>query len=1413
MKKILLSIAMLCMALSGRAETQSVCEGWPADYGGVMLQGFWWDGYEAAKWTALEAKASELSQYFDLIWVPNSGTVGGDYEATQGKSMGYDPCYWLHHNSYFGTEQELIHMIQTYKDLGVGIIEDVVINHKKGVSDWLDFAQELAVVGPTTGKAYTVKWNNETASEICCTDDCNYVPDGDYHTTGSYDTGDDFPGFRDLDHTSATTQKNVKVYLDFLLNELGYVGFRYDLVKGYGAGYIQDYNNSAMPRFSVGEYWDNQTNIQNWIMGTGNTSAAFDFPLKYKLNEAISGGDYSALTWKSFTYDPQFSQYSVTFADNHDSGREDHSKLVNNWSAANAFILASPGTPCVWYPHYLADPVNIRAMILARKACGITNMNKDVWKQEVTESGKGYRLANAGTNGSVYVQFGDATSEAAPNGFTLVAEGDAYKFYTDVFNFASMTVFPNVGFFTEETLDVTLTPVNAQTDMAWYSFNADGSNKNYINEAETITIGENTSLNSDITIYWGAKGADNKEHTGSATFTKRQLYEPSAQNGEECVFFETDANKVSIWAWKEGDPIVSYTGNSWDNKPSIDVPMGVNEAGKLIYKWDKPTDIDGSPTKIIFVTDDSQTDNLDYVNHGYYNASGIVYHLGTNTVKFDNSVGNWAKVYYYAWDNNKHAKAAWPGEEITTPTDGYYQVTLDGVYPNIIFNDGTVDNSLAGLNKTEDLVAVDSKVYALGSNTVSFDKSSTGWTTVYCYAYANETVHNHDWPGVAVEANSNGLCEVTLPAAYTYVIFNNGTMDAAVGVDKTGDLAVVDGMTYALGTNTISYDNSVSKWEEVYCHAYTADNKPRMAWPGERLVADETTGRYVITLPDVFTGVVFSDGKGGVVGVSQTADLTIVDGENYGLEANTVYYDNSDTQWTDVYYYAYTDNEVWKVAWPGEKLTANTRGSNGDLYEVSLIEGYTHVIFNNGNGGVGTNQTENLTVVDGETYKMEVAEINKLRIAGSFTDWGSNAILMKAGDNYIWTHSLDLSENTGDVLFKLVVNDGNDNDWMGFQTLSITAPNGWVEAESGGDSNIILKNTKTGIKTYLLTATWSPSANATQGWSLKIEGVEPRYNDTYTVAGSSTELFGTSWDASNTDNDMTLGDDGSYYYLTKVTIDKKGDYEFKVVKNHDWDNGSFGDSNNNNVGFSVDTEGLVEVSFYYHPFDNSVTYDVRDKSVLEIVDGEPFNAAGNFTVPVATYSRTFKNNWGTLCLPFEIKKSYDGVTFYQLDAVDIENKELTFMEMTTPVAAGQPVVYKAEDGTDLFIYEEENVTVSATTSTVIKEGWTLNGTFKALNEYNPTNGLLYYIASNQFWQGEDTNIAAYRAYYTTTDDLGEVGLEAAPFRISIGEEGQDIQIVEQEDGTVKVYYDLQGRRLGQARKGLVIENGKLIFVK
>ena len=229
-------------------------KGWPAMYGGVMLQGFYWDSYKATKWTNLTDQAQELGQYFDVVWVPNSGSVD-DYGTAE--SMGYMPVYWLKHNTCFGTENQLRDMISTFHNHNTSVLMDMVINHKSGKSGWIDLANET-VTGPVTGEPYSISW---TLADICRTDEC--VGAG-YAATGAADEGEDFDGSRDLDHTSANVQNNIKTYQKYLMDELGYDGFRYDMCKGYAGYYVGLYNQASQPAFSVGEYWDGNAETLRW---------------------------------------------------------------------------------------------------------------------------------------------------------------------------------------------------------------------------------------------------------------------------------------------------------------------------------------------------------------------------------------------------------------------------------------------------------------------------------------------------------------------------------------------------------------------------------------------------------------------------------------------------------------------------------------------------------------------------------------------------------------------------------------------------------------------------------------------------------------------------------------------------------------------------------------------------------------------------------------------------------------------------------------------------------------------------------------------------------------------------------------------------------------------------------------------
>ena len=547
MRKLYSTLVLLFVAIT------TMAQGWPENYKGVMLQGFYWDSYDDSKWTQLESQADELSQFFDLIWIPNSGKTS-EYHHSKRKTMGYDACFWLDHNTCWGTEAELKKMIKTFSDKGTGIIEDVVINHKNGLNTWVDFPDE-------TSGSYTITWDNTNFSGICITDECN---EEGYPTTGAKDTGDNFNGYRDLDHTNETVQKNVKTYLDFLLNELGYAGFRYDMVKGYSAKYTGEYNNVANPTYSVGECWDgDKAVVTKWINGTkvdGKIqSAAFDFPMKYNINSAFGSGSWSALSNDMLSNDKTYARYSVTFVDNHDTYRRDEGKtdyLGTNICAANAYILMMPGTPCLFLKHWQSNKGTLKRLIAIRKAAGITNQSEILYAEA---SASGFALSVKGSEGTIMLKLG-VMDDVDTNGFELALEGKKFQLYTK---------------------DVDLTAEKAITDTD--------------EQPEDDTPVEIPSF-------------------------------CIVNEGETCAFFVSPkswGSQIKCWRW---DKQYNYTGNIWPGVNCE--KLGEDSKGNSVWKWtfkesDKKSQ--SSPNEGIIFNDggDKKTADLAFMNGGYYNDEGL----------------------------------------------------------------------------------------------------------------------------------------------------------------------------------------------------------------------------------------------------------------------------------------------------------------------------------------------------------------------------------------------------------------------------------------------------------------------------------------------------------------------------------------------------------------------------------------------------------------------------------------------------------------------------------------------------------------------------------------------------------------------------------------------------------------------
>ncbi len=494
MKK--LTIFLLAISLHLNAFAQ----GWPYDYEGVMLQGFYWDSYSETSWAKLQAQADEIAPFFQLIWIPQSGWCNSDY------TMGYMPVYYFNQKSAFGSERELRSMIATYRSKGTGFIADVVLNHRKNIGEngsWVDFPEET-----WNGKTYKM-----TPTDICGNDDggttANWASGNGLSLSINDDTGDDWSGCRDLDHKNPHVQEIIKDYLKFLLEDVGYAGFRYDMVKGFWASFVGDYNMSARPTFSVGEYFDGATKIKEWInyskgyVAEHPTSAAFDFPFRYRMRDAVESHNWRNLGWdeKPLAFDDYYKQYAVTFIENHDteyrSEKEPQTPIWRDTLAANAYLLAMPGTPCVFYTHWRDCKYALKQMIMARHIAGITNTSgcEEKWMDDnfyakAVYGKKATLLCVVGTYPYNYI--------VNENDFTEILSGKGYRY---LLNRVANTVWMDVpdGRY-EAPLNVRFTAVSNLSG-AKIVYTTDGSIPTA--ESPQIASGSTLSIESSCTIKAG----------------------------------------------------------------------------------------------------------------------------------------------------------------------------------------------------------------------------------------------------------------------------------------------------------------------------------------------------------------------------------------------------------------------------------------------------------------------------------------------------------------------------------------------------------------------------------------------------------------------------------------------------------------------------------------------------------------------------------------------------------------------------------------------------------------------------------------------------------------------------------------------------------------------------------------------
>lgn len=360
----------------------------------VTMQGFHWESKHFNWYNIVKDAAPDLAEsLIDAIWMPPPSDAAS--------LDGYLPRQLYVIDNAYGTEAQHRNMINVLHSHGIKVIADIVINHRVGTHDWGDFTN------PTWG--------------------CWAVVQGDSWpgACGNHDTGSHYDPARDLDHTNSTVRNDIKAWMSWLKNDVGYDGWRYDYVHGFGANFIKEYNDATNPYFSVGELWNNDRQVVvNWIDGTQGSSQAFDFPLKNVLHQAVNG-QYWRLNdhGKAPGVIGWWPEKAVTFIDNHDTGSTQAyapfpgDKVMQGY----AYILTHPGTPMVFWEHYydwnLYD--EIKALIKIRKDNGLKN------NSQINIQKSDYAYA-AIVDGKVAVKIGPGNWAPSGSGWYLKTFGNDY---------------------------------------------------------------------------------------------------------------------------------------------------------------------------------------------------------------------------------------------------------------------------------------------------------------------------------------------------------------------------------------------------------------------------------------------------------------------------------------------------------------------------------------------------------------------------------------------------------------------------------------------------------------------------------------------------------------------------------------------------------------------------------------------------------------------------------------------------------------------------------------------------------------------------------------------------------------------------------------------------------------------------
>lgn len=406
-------IAALCVSTAIPLQAQN---------GKTMMQGFYWDVTPGGVWyDSLAYYAPLLKRVgFDAIWFPPPAKGGaGSFD------VGYTPYDYYDLGEFdsapgdftsgfgnfiptrYGTRAKLEAAIAAYKSRGMEVYADVVLNHRSGGSlepnpngrfyTSRTGGSLFSPGGDSTYTAFPLTHGSGRIASPIGSGGANFYPNGvrNPSNTGDFFSDTQIGGFHQMyvnsfgydvalhngDGSNLPMGDSLMVWGQWLIDEIGFDGFRFDFVKGVHPEYFKRFVNTGSVRgkYTVHELYDGDMGrlktYLNLIGGTERPGAIFDFNMRFAYKEMSDGGDgYDIRNWHGrglFTQEGVDWNRVNTFVENHDFDRnnfldraeqEGHAPVTRNKHLAYAHLLTHPGMATVWWRDYfrygLRDRIN-----------------------------------------------------------------------------------------------------------------------------------------------------------------------------------------------------------------------------------------------------------------------------------------------------------------------------------------------------------------------------------------------------------------------------------------------------------------------------------------------------------------------------------------------------------------------------------------------------------------------------------------------------------------------------------------------------------------------------------------------------------------------------------------------------------------------------------------------------------------------------------------------------------------------------------------------------------------------------------------------------------------------------------------------------------------------------------------------